>query len=69
MWGVQTQTWPLVAKYEIPKALPIFSPGNVLTASSKMGEGLFIAGDFRSSASQNGALLSGRLAALELLKS
>jgi hypothetical protein len=69
MWGAQTQSWPLLAKYEIPKALPISAPGSVLATSSKIGDGLFIAGDFRTSASQNGALLSGRLAALELLKS
>jgi hypothetical protein len=69
MWGAQTHSWPLLAKYEIPKALPISAPGSVLATSSKIGDGLFIAGDFRTSASQNGALLSGRLAALELLKS
>ena len=68
LWGAETQSWPLVAKYEIPKALPISAPGNVPATSSKIGNGLFIAGDFRTSASQNGALLSGRLAALELLK-
>jgi hypothetical protein len=69
MWGAQTHSWPLLAKYEIPKALPISAPGSVLATSAKIGDGLFIAGDFRTSASQNGALLSGRLAALELLKS
>jgi hypothetical protein len=69
LWGAQTHSWPLVAKYEIPKALPISAPGSVLATSSKIADGLYIAGDFRGSASQNGALLSGRLAALELLKS
>ena len=69
MWGAQTHSWPLLAKYEIPKALPISAPGSILATSSKIADGLFIAGDFRTSASQNGALLSGRLAALELLKS
>jgi hypothetical protein len=69
LWGAQTHSWPLVAKYEIPKALPISAPGSTLATSSKIADGLYIAGDFRTSASQNGALLSGRLAALELLKS
>jgi len=69
MWRAQTHSWPLLAKYEIPKALPISAPGSILATSSKIADGLFIAGDFRTSASQNGALLSGRLAALELLKS
>jgi len=69
LWGAQTHSWPLVAKYEIPKALPISAPDSVLATSSKIADGLYIAGDFRGSASQNGALLSGRLAALGLLKS
>ena len=67
LWGKETQTWPLIAKYEIPKALPIFAPGSSLATTSKISDGVFIAGDFRTSASQNGALLSGRLAAQELL--
>lgn len=67
LWGKETQSWPLIAKYEIPKALPIFAPGNSLATTSKISDGVFIAGDFRTSASQNGALLSGRLAAQELL--
>ena len=69
LWGAETHSWPLIAKYEIPKALPIFSPGGSLATTSRMSDGVFIAGDFRTSASQNGALLSGRLAAQELLRS
>jgi hypothetical protein len=69
LWGKETQSWPLIAKYEIPKALPIFAPGTSHATSSKIGDGVYIAGDFRTSASQNGALLSGRLAAQELLNS
>jgi hypothetical protein len=67
LWGRETQSWPLIAKYEIPKALPIFAPGSTLATTSKITDGVFIAGDFRTAASQNGALLSGRLAAQELL--
>jgi len=69
LWGKETQSWPLIAKYEIPKALPIFAPGTSHATSSKIGDGVYIAGDFRTSASQNGALLSGRFAAQELLNS
>lgn len=67
LWGKESQSWPLIAKYEIPKALPIFAPGSSLATTSKISDGVFIAGDFRTAASQNGALLSGRLAAQELL--
>jgi hypothetical protein len=67
MWGTSTTDWSLVAKYEIPKALPIFAPGRSSAQSSQVGKKVFIAGDYRTAPSQNGALLSGRLAAQELL--
>ena len=67
LWGKESQSWHLIAKYEIPKALPIFAPGSSLATTSKISDGVFIAGDFRTASSQNGALLSGRLAAQELL--
>lgn len=67
MWGVATSEWSLIAKYEIPKSLPIFGVGAIGMSSSKISEGVFIAGDYRTAPSQNGALLSGRLAAQELL--
>ena len=67
MWGVQTQSWPLIAKYEIPKSLPIFGIRHHTVTSARVSDNVFIAGDFRTAPSQNGALLSGRLAAQELL--
>lgn len=67
MWGVSTSDWALIAKYEIPKSLPIFGVGTHAAQSSQFAEGVFIAGDYRTAPSQNGALLSGRLAAQELL--
>jgi protoporphyrinogen oxidase len=67
MWNVSTAQWSLIAKYEIPKSLPIFGVGTQEIRSSKISQGIYIAGDFRTAPSQNGALLSGRLAAQELL--
>ena len=67
MWGVSTSDWSLIAKYEIPKSLPIFGIGSHPIQSAKIADNLFIAGDYRTAPSQNGALLSGRLAAQELL--
>jgi hypothetical protein len=67
MWGVSTSDWALIAKYEIPKSLPIFGIGTHAIHSSQFADGVFIAGDYRTAPSQNGALLSGRLAAQELL--
>ena len=72
MWGVSTSDWSLIAKYEIPKSLPIFGIGNQGVGnqgahSAKIADGIFVAGDYRTAPSQNGALLSGRLAAQALL--
>lgn len=67
IWGTSTTQWSLIAKYEIPKSLPIFGVGSTRAQSSRINERLYIAGDYRTAPSQNGALLSGRFAAQELL--
>ena len=63
MWGISTHDWQLIAKYEIPAALPIHNVGRALTQSVKVSEDLFVVGDHRAVPSQQGALFSGRLAA------
>jgi hypothetical protein len=68
MWQVESGKWDLIARYEIQAALPIFSPGAARATSSRVAKGRYMAGDYRSSPSQDGALLSGRLAAEELLR-
>lgn len=67
MWGAHTGGWSLIAKYDIPKSLPIFAIGNQSAASSQFSKNIYVAGDYRTAPSQNGALLAGRLAAQELL--
>jgi phytoene dehydrogenase-like protein len=67
MWGTSTQDWQLLAKYEIPSALPLARVGHRLTNSVRISENIFIAGDWRESPSQNGALKSGRRAAETLI--
>ena len=69
MWGVDTAGWELVAKYDIKNALPLFAPGRSHAQSLQVRPGVWRAGDYLSAASQNGALASGRLAALELINS
>ena len=69
MWGVDTAGWELVAKYDIKNALPLFTPGRSHAQSLQVRPGVWRAGDYLSAASQNGALASGRLAALELISS
>ena len=67
MWGSSTENWRLIAKYEINSALPLFAPGKTSAKSSKFNDLIYLAGDFLCAPSQNGALLSGRLAAQELM--
>jgi protoporphyrinogen oxidase len=63
MWGMSTHDWQLIAKYEIPAALPIQNAGRALTQTVKVSENVFVVGDHRAVPSQQGALFSGRLAA------
>jgi len=57
----------LVAKYEIPSALPLSGLETKIASGAHVKDSIFIAGDYKSAPSQNGALLSGRLAALSAL--
>jgi hypothetical protein len=59
--------WELIAKYEIPAALPIGANAITQPIQSFVREGIYLAGDGQVSPSQNGALKSGRLAALAVL--
>lgn len=67
MWGTNTQQWELLAKYEIPAALPLARVGKRLANSVRIAKNIFVAGDWRESPSQNGALKSGRRAAETLI--
>ena len=61
MWSVSTHDWQLIAKYEIPAALPLQGVGRALSQSHKVNDHLYVAGDHRTVPSQQGALFSGRL--------
>lgn len=63
LWQTDTRDWPLIAKYEIPSALPLHYIGKSLSAPLKIRERVFVAGDYRAVPSQQGALFSGKLAA------
>jgi len=63
IWGTSTHDWQLIAKYEIPAALPIQSIGRAYSQSVKISDELFVIGDHRAVPSQQGALFSGRLVA------
>lgn len=63
LWQTNTHSWQLIAKYEIPAALPIHKVGRALSQPIKISDTYFVAGDHRTVPSQQGALFSGRLAA------
>lgn len=67
LYGVDTRKWKLVAKYEIPSALPLPALQSAAISGSHVRDSIYVAGDYKSAPSQNGALLSGRLAALSVL--
>ena len=67
VWATSTHDWQLIAKYEIPAALPIHNVGRALSQSIKISDQHYVAGDHRTVPSQQGALFSGRLAAQLIL--
>jgi hypothetical protein len=66
-WGIAPFEFELVKRYEIKSALPAFKPGRGGVSSTQVSDSVFLAGDYLTAGSQNGALLSGRLAATESL--
>ena len=67
LYATDTRKWKLVAKYDLPSALPLSGVENALVSSAHVKDSIYVAGDYMSAPSQNGALLSGRLAALSVL--
>lgn len=62
MLGVATSGWREVARHEIPAALPV-QPAPLSTRRPvHLGDGLYVCGDHRDTASSQGALVSGRRA-------
>ena len=66
-WGIAPSDFDLIKRYEIRNSLPIFAPSQSGVAATHVNGKIFRAGDYLTAGSQNGALLSGRLAALESL--
>lgn len=59
----QVGSWKLLRVYRIPYAQPNQTLPTDFARSNTLGEGLFVAGDHRNSATFDGALVSGRRAA------
>ncbi len=63
IYGIGPAELELVATYPIEHALPSVLPGQPLRRRVDLGDGVFVAGDHRDTASIQGALVSGRRAA------
>lgn len=64
-FGSQVDTWSLLRRYDIPIALPSQPPGcrNNLSGRPSLGNGLYYCGDYCETASIQGAMVSGRKSA------
>ena len=67
IFGSSTAGWELVARHEVPQALPLQPPPLQSRHPEEGPFGLVICGDHRETASINGALVSGHRAALAVL--
>lgn len=63
LYKVSTTSWQHVATYPIPDALPAMSVPHKIQTEPRLGDGLYLAGDYRDVSSINGAFHSGRIAA------
>jgi phytoene dehydrogenase-like protein len=69
-FGNQVQTWRHLRTYRIPFALPVQTPPALspVAKSTKRREGLWICGDYLDTASIQGAMVSGRRTADDVLR-
>jgi hypothetical protein len=67
LYGRSTSGWETVAVYRIPHALPAMPAPHDFRQPVVLGDGLFVAGDHRDSASIQGAMVSGRRTAHAVL--
>ncbi len=66
-YGRPAADWTHLHTAEVRAALPAFLPGHPVRHDVALGDGLFVAGDHRDTASIQGALVSGRRAAVAVL--
>jgi hypothetical protein len=68
--GTDTSGWELVARYELPRALPGMPAPHPMRRPVRLGraETVYVAGDHRDTSSIQGALVSGRRAAEAVLR-
>lgn len=60
IWGASTTGWELLARHDVPHALPAQPAPLRLTSPPRLGSGAYVCGDHRDTASIQGAIVSGR---------
>lgn len=63
IWLIGSRELELIQRVELPHSLPFHAPGAALVKPALMDSGIYLAGDWRNVPSQQGALVSGRIAA------
>jgi predicted NAD/FAD-dependent oxidoreductase len=67
IYGTSTSSWEVIGAYAIPYALPAMDIPFRARKPVDLGNGLFVAGDHRDTASIQGAMVSGRRTADAIL--
>ncbi|KQR65584.1 hypothetical protein ASF98_10835 [Arthrobacter sp. Leaf337] len=68
IYGADATGWELVARHEVPNALPVQPPPLGSPQPAEISPGVFVCGDHRATASIQGALESGHLTAQAVLR-
>jgi Flavin containing amine oxidoreductase len=67
IWNADSARWELLRRDDIADALPVQPAPLRTTSPARLGDGVYIAGDHRDTASIQGALVSGERAARAVL--
>ena len=67
MYECTTDDWQLLTTHVIPDALPVMPSPLTVRTQIRFGDGLYVCGDHRDTASIQGALVSGRRTAEAIL--
>jgi len=67
LYATDTSRWELLEAVAVPEALPALPPPLTVRRPVRVAPGLYVCGDHRDTASQQGALVSGRRAAAAVL--
>ncbi|GGM07841.1 oxidoreductase [Streptomyces fumigatiscleroticus] len=68
VYGTDTAGWDLLTVRTVPDALPVMTPPQPLSRTSRVTAGRYVCGDHRATGSVQGALASGARAAREVLR-